>query len=186
MKIIKIILNTIYWVFLLLLILVAVSAAFSVFNTPVGYRLLVVSSGSMEPAIKMGSVVLVAPQKNYKVNDIVTYLISADANINKPNSTVTHRIISAGKEGPKTYITKGDANKSVDIKEVESNLILGKTVFSLPYVGYLVAFVKTRIGFISLIVFPVFLIIFGELISIIKEVVRLFKERKVKKQQKHK
>lgn len=182
MKNIKKILNIFYWVCIALLLLIAVSTAFSVFKGPGGYRILVVSSGSMEPSIKTGSVVLVVPQKEYKIGDVVTFLTSANANIKMPNSTFTHRITKIqNDEGRKTYKTKGDANKTEDPRDVTASLVLGKTMLSIPFIGYIVAFTKTQVGFIALIIIPAVIIVYNELMNIKKEALRLMKERKERK-----
>lgn len=162
--------------------LVAASTIFSVFKGPIGLRILIVSSGSMEPSIKTGSVVLVVPQKEYKVGDVITFLTDAKANIKMPNSTFTHRITAIkNDEGRNTYKTKGDANKTEDPRDTPSNLVLGKTVLAIPFIGYIVAFTKTQLGFIALIIIPAVIIVYSELISIKKEALRLIKERKERK-----
>lgn len=179
---IKKILNLFYWVCIVLLILVAVSTIFSVFKGPSGLRILIVSSGSMEPNIKTGSVVLVIPQKEYKVGDVITFLTDAKANIKMPNSTFTHRITAIqNDEGRKTYKTKGDANKTEDPKDTAGNLVLGRAVLSIPFIGYIVAFTKTQLGFIALIIIPAVIIIYSELINIKKEALELIKKRRERK-----
>ena len=179
---IKKVLNVFYWACITLLILVAISTIFSVFKGPGGYRVLIVSSGSMEPNIRIGSVVLVIPQKDYKVGYIITFLNDTKANIKMPNSTFTHRITKIqNDEGRTTYKTKGDANKTDDPKDITGNLVLGRAVLSIPFIGYIVAFTKTQLGFIALIIIPAVIIVYSELMNIKKEALKIIKERKERK-----
>ena len=57
---------------------------------------------------------------------------------------VTHRIISQNEKG---YRTKGDANKTEDPVPAEASQIIGRVVFHLPYLGYVIHFLKARIPF---------------------------------------
>ena len=85
-----------------------------------------VKSGSMEKNIHKSSLILVVPQKNYTVKQIVTY--------KKGNVTVTHRIMSI--EGS-LIRTKGDANNSLDLDPITKNEIVGRVFLVLPFGGFL-------------------------------------------------
>lgn len=101
----------------------------------------VVLSGSMEPVIKTGSIVLVQTrEKNIKTGDIVLYQSGMQ--------NVTHRIAGQTEEG---YITKGDANKACDPIPVKRNQVKGKVAGSIPYLGYVVLFFRTPRGVCFLI-----------------------------------
>ena len=45
------------------------------------------------------------------------------------------------------FITKGDANKTEDPVPAEASQIIGRVVFHLPYLGYVIHFLKARIPF---------------------------------------
>jgi len=182
MKKLKIITNVVYWLVILFLVFIALITAFSVIKGPAGLRFFVVQSGSMEPKIKTGSVVLVAPQKEYKENDVITFLANPQANLKQVQATVTHRIIKVNNdEGRINYQTKGDANEDPDRELVYEKNVLGKVRLSIPYFGYVVGFTKTQTGFILLIVIPATLIIYSELVNIKKEIARLLSEWKAKR-----
>ena len=84
-----------------------------------GFSVLIVNSGSMEPELKIGDIILIKECKEYKTGDIVTY--------NVDNSyLITHRII---KEEGNYVITKGDSNNTPDEK-VNKNNIEGKVIFN--------------------------------------------------------
>lgn len=122
-----------------------------------------VYSGSMEPAIPVGGVVVIkaVDTKTLKVGDIICFKLSEST-----TTSITHRIINITDEG---FITKGDANEDPDQWIVKKENVIGKAIFIIPYIGYLGYFVRTPIGFILLIVIPATLIIIMEIRSIIKE-----------------
>ena len=163
-----------YYFALVFLITVAILVAVSALNIPGGYKLYTVQSGSMQPAISVGSLIIVKPFSQYNLEDIVTY--------QKEDFTTTHRIQEIKKENDTTlYITKGAANEAPDSEPIFSNQILGKTIFSLPFLGRPVAFAKTQTGFIFLIVIPATIIIYSEIVTIKQEIKKLKLKSKKKK-----
>jgi signal peptidase len=100
-----------------------------------------VMSGSMEPKIKTGSVCYVNTRaENFHTGDVITFKTGG--------KTVTHRII--GKSG-NTLMTKGDANRVSDPWTVNQSQIIGKTMTSVPYAGYIVKTLQTRKGIMAMI-----------------------------------
>lgn len=181
MKILKFFGSAIYSLVILILIFIAVTTAFSVIKGPGGYRFFVVQSGSMEPKIKTGSVVLVMPQKDYQKEDIITFLANPKANLKRADATITHRLIELKNDNNTiTYTTKGDANNASDREAVSPSSVLGKVMISVPYVGYAIAFTKTQTGFIILIVVPATLIIYSEILNIKNEISLMIKKQKEK------
>lgn len=175
MKIVKLISNIIYWLIIFCLIVIASSTAISSLNIPIGVKLYVVQSGSMEPSIKTGSVVIVKNEPDYRIGDIVTFF-----NNDKKNTT-THRIFDIKESnGSPLFITKGDANQTEDRDGIKKDNILGKVAFTLPCLGYAVAFTKTQMGLIFLIIVPAVIIIFSEILNIKKQVVELIQKKKQK------
>ena len=162
MKIFK----TIYYIFIGFIIVVAGLLIISVFPITGNIKFMVVQSGSMEPAIKMGAVVLVKPMDGYKIGDIITF-----GEITKTKSPTTHRIYDMKViEGKLVYVTKGDANNAPDSKEVLKEEIIGKALFGIPYLGFAVDFAKKPIGFALIILIPAVVIIGDEIKKIIKEI----------------
>lgn len=157
-----------------LLILLAVILAISIFNIPGNYKILVVESGSMEPAIKRGGIVITKPQEIYQKNDVITITESAN-----PKVSLTHRIVGIENKGGSTFfITKGDANENPDMeKRLEQNIV-GKTLFSVPLVGYVINFIKTKNGLILLIILPCLLIIYSEVMKVKREILALLRKEK--------
>lgn len=151
---------------------------------PSNFRLLVVQSGSMEPGIKIGSIILVSPldlfpamvspvaEPKYKEGEIISYLSGKE--------TFTHRVVSIEKSNDQfLYLTKGDANRAVDRELVEEKQITGKVFLSLPFLGYLIAFTKTQMGFIALIIIPATIIVYSEILNIKEEIRKMFLKRKI-------
>ncbi len=129
------------------------------------YQLLLVQSGSMEPAIKAGSLVVVNPSLEYKKGDIITFAFG------EGQMPTTHRIYDKKSvDGELVYTTKGDANNAPDQRNVFEDNIIGKVFFSVPYAGYLVNFVKKPIGFALLLFIPASIIIFDQGKNIFREI----------------
>ncbi len=152
----------------IILVLAVLLLVFTAFNPMKNYRFLRVMSGSMEPTIKTGAVVLiqkVAPEA-LRENDIITFGSADD-----PNLSITHRLVKIEeKEGETVFKTRGDANNSEDINEVSPADVQGKVIFSLPLLGYLAVFIKEPLGFGLLVVLPAILIIISEILNIKKAI----------------
>lgn len=117
----------------------------------------VVQSGSMEPSIMTGDIILIRPESQYEENDVVTFR-------DQKKRVVTHRISEVKKQGDGTmFLTKGDANRSVDIEFVPLENVVGKVQFVVPKIGFLVSFAKSTLGIILLVVVPATIIISDEL-----------------------
>src|SRR3990167_10268699 len=115
-----------YYILLGALIFVALVVVASAFPIKGNIQIKVVESGSMEPAIKTGSVVLIKPSSIYKIGDVITFEGNfKDAKGQKVPTT--HRIIEMRVDrGNPVYITKGDANEEPDSKEIPQSQVIGK------------------------------------------------------------
>ena len=142
-------------------------------NIPKAY---VIQSGSMEPSIKTGSVVITLPSASYAQGDVITFAQNGNS-----KRLITHRIITRmfpqGLSGSAKYITGGDANEEFDNWEVKNEDIVGKAVLTIPYLGYVSDFAKKPQGFILLVIVPATIVIYEELKSLYWEVLK--KLRKV-------
>jgi signal peptidase len=140
---------------LFLLILVALSI---VVAPRFGWRLDTVYSGSMEPAIMTGDLVVTRPVAtgDISVGDIITFATS--------KGLTCHRVASAESD-PTRFVTRGDSNDCPDPMEVTPENVRGKVVTHIPMAGYFSQFVKTPFGLIVTIVLPGLLIIGAELKS---------------------
>lgn len=167
----KYIFKLLYYLVIVLISVVAFLLIISILPITGNFKTLVVLSGSMEPAIHTGSVVLIKPEVNYRIGDIITF-----GKIGKNQTPITHRVNDIRlQEGKPIYITKGDANNAPDTKEVTPTEIQGKVIFSIPFIGYAIDFAKKPLGFMVIIIVPTIAIIFDEVKKIFNEA------RKIKK-----
>ena len=117
MKVLKIIGQFILCLILIFFILLNI---FSMNNKSLfGFRIYRVISGSMQPALQIGDVIIVKKSNNYYERDIITY--------SNGLTTITHRIIAINND---EVITKGDANE-VDDKPINKEQIIGKFFFRI-------------------------------------------------------
>lgn len=121
---------------------------------------MIVLSGSMQPVMMTGDVILISPvePENIKVSDIIAF--------KNANSVVTHRVISI--TDTNEFQTKGDANEDEDGSVVEGSNVIGKVVFVIPYIGYLTDITKDPKIFFFVVIIPSLLIIIDELLLIAK------------------
>jgi len=158
-------------VFLFALVVFGIFVAFTSVLISGNFKLLVVQSGSMEPAIHTGSLIVVRSLADYNVGDIIT------RKTEEPKVTITHRIFSKEElDGEMVFETKGDANNAPDFGKFTFDKIIGKEISVLPYAGYLVNYAKTVPGLILLIVIPAVLIVYDELNKIKTEIRKMMKE----------
>jgi len=168
-KIIKYLIRTVY----LLLVIVLLVVIFSFLPIESNYKLLVVKSGSMEPRIHTGSLILIKPVNEYKVGDVVTRTTE------EKTVTITHRIIEKEEiDGNKMFLTKGDANNVSDGEKINQESIIGKVFLNIPYFGYLINFVKTTQGLILIVVIPSVIVVYEEILKIRDEIARIKREKK--------
>ena len=128
----------------------------------IGYRVLPVLSGSMEPAIPTGSLLVIRRQApgSYRVGDAVAFRVPF-----RGNFLVAHRLTSLriSAEGVWTATTKGDANSNGDAWQISLGNIEGKAVAAIPYLGYPVAWAKTSFGFLAFVLLSFFACVLWEM-----------------------
>ena len=112
---------------------------------PLGVGMTVVLSGSMEPELSVGDLLIVVRDDGYKVDDVVVF--------QDGRTGVVHRIISIDGD---EVITRGDANNTED-SPIQYSQIKGKVVLAIPAIGYLVNIIKTPFGTVALLAIAVFL-----------------------------
>ncbi|HWO07768.1 MAG TPA: signal peptidase I [Candidatus Paceibacterota bacterium] len=162
----KILSTLFYTVFVTLVVGVAGLLLGTMLAIPGNIELKIVKSGSMEPAVPTGSVVVVKPAAEYRFGDVITF--GEDTATAIPT---THRVIGVQGEGAAaTYTTKGDANEEADPQPVQRRDIIGKVILSVPYAGYVLDFARQPLGFVLLIAIPAALVILEELLAIAREI----------------
>lgn len=166
-KIFKTASDVVFYLFLVLLLFVFVSnvkakkegSQPSIF----GYGFYSVLTGSMEPTIHTGSLIITKQTKpeDIKVNDIITFKSK------NTNNLTTHRVIEIKNDDSIKFITQGDANNTKDPAPIDSSLFVGKVVFFIPFLGSIALFIKSNL----LVIFLV-LILFLTISKYIKKIWR--------------
>lgn len=110
-----------------------------------GYHMYNVISGSMEPSVKVGSLIYVRAQEpsEIKEKDIIAFYGSSE-----DGSIITHRVLENNAVAGR-FRTKGDANDAEDLEPVEYDDYIGKVTFVIPYMGELFAIMSSMQGKIA-------------------------------------
>ncbi|MBM7654817.1 signal peptidase I SipW [Neobacillus cucumis] len=166
----KIVSFTIYGLLVCLVITLITSKISGGTPTFFGHEILTVLSGSMEPNIQTGSIISVTPMtkiKGLKKGDIITYKA-----VDAPNTLITHRIIKVQKSNESLqFFTKGDNNDGLDTFPVPAaNIVAQYDHFTIPFLGYLLSFVKSKLGSVLMLIVPGFLLIIWSISSIWKTI----------------
>ncbi len=144
-------LGTVVFLVLIALALVALLAPLA------GYRMDVVQSGSMEPSIGVGDLVITSPASpsEIKVGDVIAFRSPEGGTL------ICHRVVSINPQNG-TMTTKGDANKGVDPFVVPDANIIGKIGANIPLLGYVIAFMKTPFGWALILLVALLLFFLGD------------------------
>ncbi|MCL5256787.1 MAG: signal peptidase I [Chloroflexi bacterium] len=148
-----------------------------------GWQLIVVLSGSMEPTLPVGSVAFVQPcdASAVRTGDMLTFRLpeGVTTSMTGKNVQVTHRVVEIlNKDGALAFHTKGDANKSPDQWTVATKDVVGIVRWDIPYLGTFADHLRSRIGLLLLVLVPGSLVIVGEVRSIIREVRKIKAKRR--------
>lgn len=125
----------------IVVVLVVVLAIALVGVRILGIKTYTVTSGSMEPTYRVGSLVYVksTDPEELKVGDVISFMLNED-------TVATHRIVEIlpdeEDESILRFRTKGDANDDPDGTPVHYKNVIGKVVFSISGLGYFADFVQ--------------------------------------------
>ena len=104
--------------------------------------------------MKTGSLCFINKNTNIekiKVDDVIAFKM-------KDGTLVTHRAIEINDSG---IVTKGDNNKVADSNVVAKENFVGKNLFWIPKVGYVVKAFQTTKGKIIAVTLIILLLVFG-------------------------
>lgn len=147
-----------------------------------GHQVYIVYGGSMSPTFEAGSVVIVQPvdPADIKVGDIITF--GEEGSV-----YTTHRVTQVHDSGSNlSFTTRGDANEVEDPGVVAADEVRGRVVAAVPYLGYMLDFVRSKNGLLFLIIIPGLVIIVLEVIKIFRisaEMQRDEEEKRKKQEQ---
>lgn len=164
----------------ILVIIVVIAAVLLVGVRVIGLQPYSVLTGSMEPELPVGSLVYVkaCEPKDVKVGDTITFVLNEDLDV------ATHKVDSIDTEN-KVFYTYGIANKDANGNYIMDggthfNNLIGKPVFSIPYLGYVSAWVITPPG--SYIAIGGLVLLF--ILAFIPDIVSKTSKKKEEEQQK--
>jgi signal peptidase I len=150
------------WVVVATPILVVALVALILVAPYSGWRVDTVRSGSMEPGLKVGSVVLTQPveAKEINVGDVITF--------RSPTSgEITSRRVSAIEEGS-SFRTEGIANGNADPFITPAQSVVGRVWLHVPFVGYVIQYLMTPMCLLLLFVFGLSIVVAGLASSILR------------------
>ena len=136
----------------LILDLILIAGLAAIVGTFFGVRPYVVESGSMEPAIRTGSVCFINSRAAYEevqAGDVVCYQSVA-------GKRVIHRAVEVTDEGIET---KGDANDNSDGVTTTRENYIGTVLASVPGLGFAVYWIQTTQGMVMCIALMLILFI---------------------------
>jgi signal peptidase len=138
---------------------VSMAAVVTLTGLALGYRPLVVRSGSMEPAIMTGDLIvtLQTPAHALAAGDIVTF-----SDPTRGGASVTHRVRSLRTAGGTVAVeTRGDANELSERWEVPSGATVGRYVGRVPAAGHLLIALSSPEARLAILAFLVLAAAFG-------------------------
>lgn len=176
----KIVLNVLFWVFLVVVVLYSVLALFSSQDenrmSVLGVSALTVQSDSMDPTFSKGDLIFINTDvtvADLEVGDVITYLMlvtTTDGTVQVYNS---HTIVGIDVvDGVYWFTTKGDNNPTQDAQRVFQNDIVGVWTGSVwrgvgTGIDSLISFLKSPTGFFLFIVLPVFAFLVYQVVKFI-------------------
>ncbi len=132
------------------LVFMVALAVLAVLGPTVGWHVNVVLTGSMEPAVHAGSLIVTRPvaPEAIAVGDIIIFKSVLG------ETFTAHRVIGITKEPELRFITKGDANNGPDPNPVTPGQVAGLLFLQIPYLFYIFALVRTPLGLVLTIAIP--------------------------------
>jgi signal peptidase len=113
-----------------------------------GHQTIIIGGGSMQPAIQLGSAVIIGPVRPEELaaGDVVSLQIGTNQTI------FTHRIVEVVSRPDGTWVrTKGDANAHPDPTLVAASAIIGRVQWTIPWAGFLLALLSAPAGVIFVV-----------------------------------
>lgn len=134
------------------LIAAAVLFAAAAIGRVYGYHMLTVMSGSMEPRLQTGDVIVgrVISAARAHPGDVISF-----RDPTRSGRLLTHRVMSKRVVGTNfKFVTKGDANTGVERWEVPVDGSLGRVSFRIEKLGYVLAWLRGPLARIAFLAFP--------------------------------
>ncbi|MHB8963545.1 MAG: signal peptidase I [Saccharofermentanales bacterium] len=146
-----------------------------------GNKLYVVLSGSMEPSIHVGSLIVVksVDTTSLMTHDVITF------NHLDSGKIITHRIVEITENSNARYFTtRGDANDTNDFESIRYENVIGKVVFTIPWIGSVINFANTKNGILFLVIIPGLLLVAFEFKKLFQYAILSDREKEAAKREK--
>lgn len=135
------------------------------------FALYSILTGSMEPNIRVDDVIFtrkVEKPEDLLVGDVITFV---SENPHTKGAIITHRINKINKVNNEySFVTKGDANETIDNAPVSFNGIIGRVSIKIPKLGILRKIVSNKFGWVFLVLIPAAFIIIVDLLKTAKTI----------------
>lgn len=166
-KVVNVLTTILLIVLIALVIVVFISRIKNESPSVFGYHIFQVTTGSMEPELMIGDVILdkeVDPSE-INVGDIITYRGSKGDLANK---MITHKVIRKNlmDDGKYTFVTQGTAKGTIEDPEFDESHIVGKYQCKIPFLDKVYTFFLSDYGLIVFVGIIVLLFAY-EIISMI-------------------
>lgn len=128
---------------------------------------LVVLSGSMAPFFDPGDVIFVETvgPEDVREGTVITFRASATT-----PTLVTHRVVEVlSDDKGRRYRTQGDANEDPDPLAIPHERVVGAYRFHIPWWGYLLYALRTKVGYVALVLVPGGTVILREFVALYRE-----------------
>lgn len=189
-KIISSIVEIVFIIFVVLLCsIILCQKIFSKNNSLFGYRIFTIVTGSMEPKLKVGDIVLVK-STNFDKIKIGDYLTYEGVREELKDKVITHEVVDIiDEDGKKVFYTKGIASKLID-PAVYENQVYGVVTYKFFILSVMHKIITNVFGFILCIVIPLLYIMAVEIKSLVDEknkakiIDQEIKEKELKKKNK--
>ncbi len=125
-----------------------------------GYKPFIVLSGSMEPAIMAGDLIVtkIVDPELVQIGEVISFRVESDV-------VVSHRVTEIQTEGGLAFLTKGDANVGMDATRVLPESIEGRYIWRGAGLGKLALFLQTPLGMMVFVVIPLCLFIIYDFLT---------------------
>lgn len=125
-----------------------------------GWQLQAVETGSMSPTYPIGSL-LVVGQVDPSDVDAGMAMVFEDPAL--PGRLVVHRVVSRTPGTELQFLTKGDANTTVDPRPVPARFVRGRILWSISQLGTVLTWLQWPRSLIVLVLIPGALLAFLEI-----------------------
>ncbi|PKK95893.1 MAG: signal peptidase I [Tenericutes bacterium HGW-Tenericutes-4] len=135
-----------------------------------GYSVYYVVTGSMEPYLEVGDVLLIkkTAAENIDEQDIITYQTTQGV---LSGNFITHRVIKKNYVGENiVFVTKGDANSVADTEIITEQKIKGVFVRKIAIIKFLMSILSNVWNFLIFIILPLVVSLAMQLVDVVVQI----------------